>query len=107
MRGEDTPTSSSRANRGQENSHLLLAPESGQHRPRVFSQFSRQSPERERAGQVRGRAVSFGGTYSAPPSSNEEDSDSYSGRVVQFLRQPGIFEQLRSRTGEPVSASLR
>lgn len=89
-------------------SHHLAPGE--QHRRRVFSQFSRQSRE-EGEGQARGRSVSFGGIVTRPPPPHatppQEERNDFSERVVTFLRQPDIFEQLESRTGEVPSQALR
>lgn len=65
--------------------------------------------------------MTFGGVYPSsrppgprPPPSNwgvgpqvQEREGDYSQRVVMFLRQPDIFEQLESRMGEAVSDTLR
>ena len=82
-------------------------------RPRLLSNFSRSTTD-EGSDQPFG----FGGVQNVirpppppfallPAEVNEDTEPSYSEKVVQFLRQPNIFNVLRERSGESVTFDLR
>jgi hypothetical protein len=80
--------------------------DSQQSRRRLFSQFSSSHSDR---GEVRARATSFGGHRpQAPPSpgGGQQEGD-YTQRVVAFLQQSDIIEQLQSRGGMELSEDMR
>ncbi len=78
-------------------------------RPRLLSHFSRPLEENV----TRVRPVSFGGVSAGSDSTSSEEEEgeesstgsSYSDKVIRFLQQPYIFEQLQTRY--EVSLSLR
>ena len=87
-------------------------------RPRVFSHFSR--PDSHAGTEREARPGSFstlpsyttwggggGAEGSTEGGAGGAGGGGYSERVVQFLQQPDIMEQLESRTGEAVSSTIR
>ena len=73
-----------------------------QSRRRLFSNFS--SSQSDRA-EVRTRATSFGGAIPHPEGAPQQGG--YTQRVVAFLGQPDIIEQLESRSGGELSRDVR
>ncbi len=87
-------------------------------RPRVLSQFSRPSdttqesrPHSQVAEDLYANLPS--GVPAAPPippprptTASSDPEDSYSERVVSFLRQSDVIEQLQNRSGQPLSYGI-